>query len=153
MSEDEKDDNITLFYKDKKVKINTPETFSELEEIFLKKFNEDKNKDFRFYFFDSEEEMIDIDDSYYIDALDELKQQRDPIIKVVKDYNKDSFDDDKERIKNLNEEIRKLKNDLEKKSKIIEEQKEKILTLERLKNSIKIDLNLKLQLKEIELTF
>ena len=100
------DDNITLSYNNIEVKIKIPETFPELQEIFIEKFHKDKKKHFRFYYLDDEEDEIDIDnDSNYIYSLNELKQQRNPIIKVEKAYNKERFDEsesDEEYIEDLN---------------------------------------------------
>ena len=49
------DNNITLSFNNNEIEIKTPETFEELEKIFLKEFKEDKEKHFRFFYIDEED--------------------------------------------------------------------------------------------------
>ena len=98
------EDYITLSYNNIKKEIKPPETFCELKEIFFKEFNEDKTKHFRFYYLDDEEDENPFDnDSNYIEALDELKQQRFPIIKIEKRDNEE-IDNKNNVVNEINEE-------------------------------------------------
>ena len=53
-------DNIFLLYKEVEKQVKKPESFNELSTIFLKEFNEDKNKEFFYIFLDEENDEIQI---------------------------------------------------------------------------------------------
>ena len=119
------DKNLILSYEEKKIKIKIPKDFEELKDIFLKKFNETKNKKFYFsykYFIDK-----DID-------LEKLKnktnENNQPIINVFKEKEEKKEEksiEEKEVIVGMSlEYFKKNKKKLRKKQKHLEEkEKEK----------------------------
>jgi hypothetical protein len=53
MSQDENENTeIILSYNGKEEKIDIPEDYDDLLNDFMEKFYEDRNKDFKFYYFD-----------------------------------------------------------------------------------------------------
>ena len=130
------DKNLILSYEEKKIKIKIPKDFEELKDIFLKKFNETKNKKFYFsykYFIDK-----DID-------LEKLKnktnENNQPIINVFKEkeeIKEEKSIEEKEVIVGMSlEYFKKNKKKLRKKQKHLEEKEKEKKKLSEINDNIK----------------
>ena len=76
--------NLILSYGDKKIKVKIPDNFEDLKDIFLKKFNEKKNKKFYFSYLSFIDKDIDL--QKLKNVSNENKQ---PIINVFKEKEKE----------------------------------------------------------------
>ena len=90
-------DKVILFYNNEQKKINIPKDFSELQKMFYKEFNIDKNDIFYFYYY-SQKKKQNIEKSSttykenFLNYIDELKIKKNPIITITKkpiNYNND----------------------------------------------------------------
>ena len=166
--------SIFLDYNSIQKEIKISNDYPNLLKSFLDSFNEDKNKIFAFYYYDEENNPIEIDDKYYQTSLDIFKEKSNLIIKVelknqskykIKEDNKEILNDKDidnkklEEIKSINSNLysnlkeekkrnEELKNDI---SKIVEEKEilenKKKLLLDELNKSKKFEI---LAIKEIE---
>ena len=76
--------DIYLSYNGQKKKIKAPEYISDLHSEFLKEFNEDKTKEFIFFYNDKGEE-IDIEkSSNFNEIINSIKNMEEPVIKIKK---------------------------------------------------------------------
>ena len=68
---------VILLYENKEKQIKVPESFEDFEKVFYKEFNENKNKQFGYYYLDSDDEENNFDnESEYVQALDEFKKKK-----------------------------------------------------------------------------
>ena len=81
--------SISIKYNDIIKKIKLPENFSELQNEFIKEFNEDKNKQFCFTYKEEDEEII-LDKDEFIRNIDIFKKVSPPLIKVKVESNDES---------------------------------------------------------------
>lgn len=76
--------DIYLLYNGQKKKIKAPEYISDLHSEFLKEFNEDKTKEFIFFYNDKGED-IDIEkSSNFNEIINSIKNMEEPVIKIKK---------------------------------------------------------------------
>ena len=87
MSDNDSEDNdkIKLAYNGKQKEIDKPQTYSDLLSEFFKAFNEDDNKEFKFFYFDEQNKKKDIEEDvteselYQIKILNCIEKNKDKI--------------------------------------------------------------------------
>ena len=104
-------DNIFLLYKEVEKQVKKPESFEELSTIFLKEFNEDKNKEFFYMFIDEENDEIQInnDDDIKSNFNENRKNSKITIKIEEKNEGKKSKKENKENLKSSNNQIKEEK--------------------------------------------
>ena len=128
-------EKIILNYNNETKTINMPNNFSELQESFIKEFNEDKFKDFNFSYINEEKEVaFDISsENSFKQMLNNLNNNKDILINIkekdspnnkgifqkneIKKKNNENNNNDNINYKELYEKEKKKINDLKNKNK------------------------------------
>ena len=77
--------NIILSYNNNEIEVPIPKDFDELKQIFIENFNEESINNFDISYKNSENKTISIEDfSDYVDAFENLKEIRYPVIYIEK---------------------------------------------------------------------